>query len=137
MKLKTLRCSCSTLVHDASHIVTQFAHDANLRFAGSHALGGERHGRADIAAWFARLFELFPDIVFTPLPVVVEGWPLATTVATRFRVNATLPNGTPYANEGMQYLRLRFGRILEDRIYEDTAQLEAALATIARPKTVA
>ena len=118
--------------HDAEKTAAQFAPDAVLAFAGDSELGGERHGCAAIAAWFRRLFATFADFRLEPLTIVVNGPPWATTVATRFQVKATLPDGTAYANEGMQYVRLRWGRIVEDRIYEDTAKLERALAVVAR-----
>ena len=116
---------------DAAPIVAQFADDAVFAFVGESRFGGERRGRPAIAAWFAELFANFPDFRLTPLAIVVSGPPWATTVATRFRVEATLPDGTPYRNEGMQFVRVRFGRILEDRIYEDTVKLNDALAQIA------
>jgi len=109
----------------------QFREDATLCFSGSHALGGELHGREEIGAWFARLRRLFPNLKLTPLQIVVNGGPWATTVATRFRVNATLPGGEAYENEGMQFLRLRWTAIAEDRLYEDTERLCAALRSIA------
>jgi hypothetical protein len=46
-------------------------------------------------------------------------------------VNATLPGGEAYENEGMQFLRLRWTAIAEDRLYEDTERLCAALRSIA------
>jgi ketosteroid isomerase-like protein len=109
----------------------QFRRDATFCFSGDHALGGELHGRDDIGAWFARLRRLFPSLTLTPLEIVVNGGPWATTVATRFRVRATLPGGEQYANEGMQFVRLRWAAIVEDRLYEDTARLCAALRSIA------
>jgi len=118
--------------HDAAHIVAQFDDDATFTFLGDHALGCERRGRAAIAAWFVHLFETFPNLAFEPLAVVVAGPPWATMVATRFRVVSTLPDGSAYANEGMQFMRIRFGKVQEDRIYEDTAKLMAALTTIAQ-----
>jgi ketosteroid isomerase-like protein len=116
---------------DARPVVTQFAREGTLTFSGTHALGGERRGPEAVAAWFAQLQSLFPGLRITPLAIVVAGWPWNTTVATRFRVDARLPDGTAYENEGMQFVRVRFGRILEDHIYEDTAKLERALETIA------
>ena len=116
----------------ADALIPQFADDAVFAFVGTSALGGELHGRDAIAGWFRKIYALFPDFAIEPLAIVVAGWPWAPTVATRFRVSAPLPGGAPYENEGMQYVRIRFGRILEDRIYEDTARLEGALALIAR-----
>ena len=112
-------------------VVRRFHRDATFRFSGDHALGGELHGREQIGAWFARLRRLFPDLTLTPLQIVAAGGPWLTTVATRFRVDATLPGGAAYTNEGMQYVRLRWAAIVEDRLYEDTERLCAALATIA------
>jgi hypothetical protein len=63
--------------------------------------------------------------------VAVSGWPGATVAATRFGVEATLPDGTAYRNQGMQYLRLRWGKVTEDRLYEDTAALLVALRQLA------
>jgi ketosteroid isomerase-like protein len=80
-------------------IVAQFADDALFAFPGDSPIGGERRGRRAIAAWFAELFSNFPDLRITPLAIVVSGPPWATTVATRFRVDATLPDGAPYTNE--------------------------------------
>lgn len=112
-------------------VVRRFHRDATFRFSGDHALGGELHGREEIGAWFARLRRLFPDLTLTPLQIVAAGGPWLTTVATRFRVDATLPGGDVYVNEGMQYVRLRWASIVEDRLYEDTERLCAALRTIA------
>jgi ketosteroid isomerase-like protein len=112
-------------------LVRQFRHDATFRFSGDHAFGGELRGLDQVAAWFARFHRLFPDHKVTPLDIVVNGGPWATTVATRFRVEATLPGGEPYENEGMQYLRLHWAAIVEDRLYEDTERLCAALRFIA------
>ncbi len=117
---------------DGSHIAAMFRDDGVLAFSGDHMLGGERRGPAAVSAWFAQLFATFPDLAIDPLAVIVAGPPWATSVATRFSVTATLPDGARYANEGMQYLRLRFGRIVEDRLYEDTVKLVAALDIVRR-----
>ena len=108
-------------------VVRSFADDAVLFFAGDHALGGTYRGRDAIRGWFERLHACFPDLSFEPETIVVDGFPWNTHVATRFRVTATLPGGAPYSNEGMQYLRIRWGRLIEDRVYEDTQVLARAL----------
>ena len=112
-------------------VARQFSPGATLRFSGTHALGGELRGREQIAAFFARLRRLFPNLRLTPLDIVVAGPPWATVVATRFRVDAVLPGGEAYQNEGVQYLRIRWGAIAEDLLYEDTAKLREAFAVIA------
>jgi ketosteroid isomerase-like protein len=113
-------------------LATEFRPDAIFRFSGDHAMGGELRGREQIGAWFARVRRLFPDLALVPLEIVVNGGPWNTTAAARFLVHATLPNGEPYENEGMQYLRIIWGAIAEDRLYEDTAHLERVLAQLSQ-----
>ena len=116
---------------DHAKVVSTFAPDAVLSFSGTHPLGGTFHGRDAIRGWFRRLFGCFPDLELRPQTIVVEGLPWNTAVATRFEVTATLPSGNTYSNEGMQFLRIRWGRITEDRLYEDTQALAEALRELA------
>ena len=116
---------------DQQAVVRAFAPDAALSFAGDHALAGTFEGRDAIQEWFRRLFRCFPDLTLDPEKIVVEGFPWDTSVATRFRVRATLPTGARYTNEGMQLLRIRWGRVVEERLYEDTQALSTALTAIA------
>ena len=116
---------------DYEAILRAFAPGAVFCFAGDHAMGGELEGPALIRQWFQRVFRLFPDLRLQPKAIVVSGPPWDTLVATRFGVSATLPDGRTYANEGMQFLRLRWGRAVEDRLYEDTQALVAALEVVA------
>jgi ketosteroid isomerase-like protein len=112
---------------DYEAAVKQFTPTSRFFFSGTHALGGERIGVDAVREWFESAFRVFPDLRFEPQTVVVGGWPWNTVVATRFHVHATLPDGSPYDNEGMQLLRIRWGRIVEDLIYEDTQKIAAAL----------
>jgi ketosteroid isomerase-like protein len=104
-----------------------FARDAVFQMMGDHHLGGERRGREEIRAWFEEVFRLFPDLRLEPVEVVVSGWPWNTRVATRFRVSASLDGGGRYENEGMQFLRLRWAKAVEDRLFEDTQVLDEAI----------
>jgi ketosteroid isomerase-like protein len=101
-------------------------------FHGDHTLGGELRDPDAVRALFERIFRLFPGIGIEPVAIAVNGWPWNTLVATRFIVRADLADGSQYRNEGMQYLRLRFGKIVEDRLYEDTKALVDALALLTR-----
>ena len=116
--------------HD--EVLRSFAPSAQFCFAGDHALGGQVHGIDRIRAWFERLGRLFPGIQLGPVDVCVGGWPWNTVVSTHFTAAATLPDGRPYENEGMQLLRIRWGRVVEDRIFEDTQAVVSALDVIAR-----
>jgi len=118
---------------DFEPIARSFGADGRLQMLGEHALGEERRGPDAVRAWFHETLELFPGLRVTPRDVVVAGWPWSTRVCTRFDVHAELPDGTPYRNAGMQYLRLRWGRVVEDLLYEDTQALAAAIERVRAP----
>src|SRR5215213_613461 len=113
-----------------------FTEDAVLRFPGDNELSGEYRGRAAIAAWFDRGWSLF-GFDFTVEDVIAKGPPWDMRVATRWRNNLTASDGAVYHYRGMQYARFRWGRVLEDELYEDTQTvtraLEHARATAGRP----
>jgi ketosteroid isomerase-like protein len=115
---------------DWGRVAGVFHPGAVFRCAGDHELGGERHGPDEIRAWFELVGRLFPGLELEPLTVVVAGWPWDTRVCVRFGARAELPDGSPYRNEGMQFLRLRWGRAVEDYVYEDVQKLVAALDRI-------
>ena len=112
---------------DYEAVVKQFGPRSRFVFAGDHALGGERCGQVAAREWFREMLRLFPGIRIEPQTILVNGWPWSTVIATRLMISATLPGGRAYRNEGMQLLRLRWGRVVEDLIYEDTLKLDAEL----------
>jgi ketosteroid isomerase-like protein len=107
-----------------------FAPDAVFRMSGTHPLGGERRGAEAIRGWFEQSFTTFPGLQLEPIEVVVGGWPWNTRVTVRFTVRWRRPDGSMYENEGMQFLRLRWGRAVEDYLYEDTQALAAELERV-------
>lgn len=108
-------------------LAAQFTPDAVFSFPGEHRLGGERRGPQAIRAWFDETRRLFPDFRVEPRTILVQGGPRRTRVATQFDVYATFPDGAPYRNTGMQLLELRWGRVRQDRLFEDTQLIAAAL----------
>ena len=112
---------------DIGQVTKRFVDGARFQMMGDHPLGGERVGREAIEGWFDEVHRLFPDLRIEPYEIVVEGFPWHIRVATRFRVSATLADGGRYENDGMQFMRLRGPRILEDRLYEDVAVLRDAI----------
>jgi ketosteroid isomerase-like protein len=117
---------------DSEAVLRQFAADAVFSFSGRHSLSGEHRGAATVRLWFERLYRLFPGIRFEVLDVLSTGWPWNTVAATHFSVRVKLRDGQAYHNQGMQYLRLRWGKVVEDRIYEDTQKLAAELQHMAQ-----
>jgi ketosteroid isomerase-like protein len=127
VKLRLSRAFARLSEGDAEAVVRQFGPSSRFRFAGTHALGGERRGQDAVRAWFEQVFRLFPGLRLEPQTVIVNGWPWNTVVGTHFMVAATLVDGRPYRNEGMQFLRLRWGRVVEDLLFEDTEKLVTEL----------
>ena len=48
---------------------------------------------------------------------------LGYLVATRLSIAAPRADGSMYRNEAMQFLRLSWGKVVEDHLYEDTYKL--------------
>ena len=109
------------------HVVKQFRPLSRFYFAGDHALGGERRGQQGAREFFQETMRRFPGIQIVPQNILVNGWPWNTVVANHFTVAAPRAGGRIYRNEGMQFLRLSWGRIVEDVIFEDTLELDAEL----------
>jgi ketosteroid isomerase-like protein len=109
---------------DFGAVFKDFHDDIRFQMMGTHGLDGERVGRAEVEKWFAEVAELFPDLRLEAEEIVVEGFPWHLRVATRFKVSSAAAN---YENEGMQFLRLRMGKAVEDRLYEDTHVLADAI----------
>lgn len=106
-----------------------FAPDVHFRFPGSHALAGEYHRKDQAADWFARAWGMF-TFDFDIHDVVVRGLPPNTRVCTRFSVKLTSPDGTTFENRGVQYVRLRWGKVVEDELYEDTQTVADAITHV-------
>jgi deazaflavin-dependent oxidoreductase (nitroreductase family) len=109
-----------------ARVLRLFASDARFHYNGHHALAGDFHTKAQINAWFERTWGLF-DIVFDVHDVVVAGPPWNTRVATRFTAHVRTSDGKTFVNPGMQYARIRWGRISEDRVYPDTQAVAEAV----------
>lgn len=85
--------------------------DSHHRFAGNHALRGERHSKQAFELWLIRLFRLFPDIQFKIFDVMVAGMPWNARVAIIWQDEATAADGVPYVNEGVHILHIKWGKL--------------------------
>jgi ketosteroid isomerase-like protein len=112
-------------------LVAQFAPDVHFVFAGDSALAADLRGRDRVRAWFERVGRLLPGLRLDARTIVVDGWPWDTRIATHFTVETTLDGGRAYRNAGLQLIRLRWGRVTEDHLYEDTQRVAEALAYLA------
>ena len=100
-------------------------------FAGTHALGGQRHTAAAMRNWFQRLFRLLPHLAFNVKHIAVSGPPWDTTIVVEWRDTATLPGGAPYVNDGVHVIRMRWGKVTSLHAYLDTEILALAFRKMA------
>jgi hypothetical protein len=108
------------------------APEIHFQFVGATPLGADLHTLEAWERWFAGVFERFPGIRFTLEEVLVQGWPWDTRFAARIRIQAPLADGTRYENLAMQWGRLRWGKLVDDLVLEDTLALADALGRQAK-----
>lgn len=106
------------------------------RFIGDTPLGGERTSKPKMKVWWERLYRLFPGATFHPQAIIVEGAPWATKVMTYVKIRGRVPheseNGlTPYENEFMQLIHLKWGRVTSVTTLEDTQRFINILPRLA------
>lgn len=105
------------------------APDARFTVVGDTVIGGSWQGRDAIRDWLRSFGERFTRLRVDVEDVAVSGWPWHTRVAVRLVVDGTLADGTPYRNNATQWVTLRWGRMTDDWVLEDTKVVEAALGT--------
>jgi ketosteroid isomerase-like protein len=114
---------------DPSVALGMFAADAPFIFPGHHSFAADVDDPAQVRAWFDRFVALRPHV--DVIDVLASGTPWNLRVGVRFADRIERPGGIHYENEGMQYLRLRWGRVQLDQLFLDTqavADLDAQLA---------
>jgi ketosteroid isomerase-like protein len=93
--------------------------DVRFTFPGNNSFAGTYVGKTEFAGWLSRFAALTPDLVVED--VVASGAPWDLRVGMRF-VDSI---GEDYRNEGMEYLRIRFGKLREVQVYLDTETIAA------------
>ena len=96
-------------------------------FSGNHALGGSRHDQAAVKQWFERVGRLLPDLYIEVDEVLVRGWPNDTLVIARWHTTAGLKDGSRYHNHGVHFVRIRWVKITDMTVYEDSQAVKEAL----------
>jgi ketosteroid isomerase-like protein len=113
---------------EVDKLMTAFADDALLVFPGDNSFAGDHRGKAAIRAWLERFVALRPD--FKLHDVAAAGPPWNMRIAFRFSDHITAPDGFEYRNTGAEWMRLRWGKVVEQRVALDTqkvAELDAHL----------
>lgn len=114
VRLRVARAYAALAAGDARPALNAFAKDGHFVFPGHHILAADCQGTTAIASWFQRFARLHPR--FELMDVAVSGPPWNMRCMIRFADHI----GDDYENEGVQYVRMRWGRIVLDRVYLDT-----------------
>jgi len=115
---------------DLDVLLQEFADELDFSFAGDSPLGARLHTRQGLWLWFERLHRLLPHPRFEIHDVLVQGWPWDLRMAIRASINSTVL-GEPYRNDFHQFLRLRWMKVVEDYVLEDTQRWERACHRLA------
>jgi ketosteroid isomerase-like protein len=115
---------------DFDQVLRQFRTDCEFVFVSRTALGARLSGKADLLRWFERFQRLLPDPSFDVQHLVIGGPVWHQRIAAHVII-ASRVAGEPYQNQFAQFLTLRWGKVTEDLILEDTATWEAASLRLA------
>jgi ketosteroid isomerase-like protein len=115
---------------DLDQALRQFRADCEFVFVSRTALGARLSGTADLLRWFERFRRLLPDPSFDVQRLVIGGPVWHQRIAAHVII-ASRVAGEPYENQFAQFLTLRWGKVTEDLILEDTATWEAASRRLA------
>lgn len=113
--------------HEYQKLVPDMHKRVRHSFAGNHALGGIRNDADTLLTWFDRLGIVLPGIQLAITSMYVKGWPHHTTVFVQWEARETLLNGDPYFNRGLHKITIRWGKITELDVYEDSQAVARAL----------
>jgi len=93
---------------------------------------GFAHNKESLRRVFGRVSTLLPGLQLRPKSVVVSGWPWNTTVMSWIELRGRTASGDPYANDLVQIMKIRFGRITSLHHLEDTQRLADACDRMAK-----
>jgi ketosteroid isomerase-like protein len=100
------------------------APDLTFTFPGSNSWSGTRHGRDAHRAWLERLVRV--GVVTGVDEVVAAGFPWNMTACVRGRSWRDTPAGERiYDNRYVIWAKLRWGRVQQYEVYEDTEKAQA------------
>jgi ketosteroid isomerase-like protein len=98
--------------------------DVVFRFPGQNSWGGEFHGKAQVRRWLERLVAVGLQMELDE--VIATGWPWRSRVAVRGRDHLHGPGGElVYENRFVIWGHLRWGRLADYEVYEDTEKSAA------------
>ncbi|SON59225.1 hypothetical protein MSIMFI_00707 [Mycobacterium simulans] len=100
------------------------ADDVHFVYLGDHPLSTELHGADQMRDWLRNVFfRRLPGLRFEVEEMLVEGGPWSTRIATRY---AARRDGQ-LVYRGVQFTRIVWGKLVEERVLPDSNALSAAL----------
>jgi ketosteroid isomerase-like protein len=104
-------------------LLKMYADDAVLEFPGESSWGPEYRGKEEISGFLTRFLGV--GLRGTVGSVWISGPPWATRIALEFDDWAYDDSGTTkvYENRAVIVFRTRLGRIVRERVYEDTQKV--------------
>jgi ketosteroid isomerase-like protein len=114
--------------HRWDKLLKGVAPNIHHRFAGAHAIGGERHDKETLRRWFERVGRVLPNLHLKVNKIWVKGWPWHTTAFVQWDGTATLLDGGPYFNHGFHVITLRWGKVYAIDVFEDSQEVARGLA---------
>lgn len=111
------------------YLTNLFADEIVYEFEGEHSLGGKRISKKGVEKWFERLILLLPS-KFLINSISISGPLWNTTAFIEFTDSVTPKFGQPYKNNGIQVVKLRFGKAYNIHTYVDTEKIIKALTTL-------
>ena len=106
---------------DVDKLAAAYADDATLFFPGDSSFGGSHRGRPAIRTWIERFVGLRPT--FRVGEVAAAGPPWNMRVLFAFSDRIVAPDGFEYRNAGMEFVRMRWGKITDHRVALDTQKV--------------
>ncbi|GAA2033839.1 nuclear transport factor 2 family protein [Catenulispora yoronensis] len=103
------------------------APDVRFTVVGDTVIGGSWTGPEALQDWLTSFAARFSKVRIQVDDVAVAGWPWRTRIAVRLTVDGELVGGGRYHNYATQWMTLRWGRMTDDWVLEDTKAVDAAL----------
>lgn len=95
------------------------AEDAHFRFPGRNPFAADHRSRHDISHWMQRFAHFRPQFEFHDVIASGPPWNIRACILFTDRIgDRDDPN--PYVNEGVCFIRIRWGRVTEERVFLDT-----------------
>lgn len=104
---------------DARFATALLADDVQFRFPGRSPFSAQYASKSDSQRWLARFAHFRPDFQIHDVIVGGPPWNIRASIYFTDRIGDPA-DGEPYVNEGVCLLRIRRGRVTEERVFLDT-----------------